>query len=48
MLIGITYDLREDYLEMGFSEEETAELESIETIEAIEFVLKKWDMKLKG
>ena len=41
MLIGITYDLREDYLEMGFSEEETAELESIETIEAIEFVLKK-------
>lgn len=41
MLVGIAYDLREDYLAMGFSEEETAELDRIETIEAIEFVLKK-------
>jgi D-alanine-D-alanine ligase len=41
MLVGITYDLREDYLAMGFSKEETAELDRIETIEAIEFVLKK-------
>ena len=39
MLIGITYDLRKDYLAMGFSEEETAELDKLETIEAIEDVI---------
>lgn len=39
MFIGITYDLRKDYLAMGFSEEETAELDKLETIEAIEDVL---------
>lgn len=35
MIIGMTYDLRKDYLEMGFSEEETAEFDSEETIEAL-------------
>jgi len=39
MLIGITYDLRVDYLAKGYSEEETAELDSEETIKAIEEVL---------
>ncbi|HEY9161338.1 MAG TPA: D-alanine--D-alanine ligase [Desulfomonilia bacterium] len=36
MLIGLTYDLKDDYLKEGFSKEETAEFDSIETIEAIE------------
>lgn len=40
MLVGITYDLGEDYLSMGYSEEETAELDSVETIEAIEYFLR--------
>ncbi len=35
MRIGITYDLRSDYLSQGFGEEETAEFDSIETIDAI-------------
>ncbi len=34
--IGITYDLRQDYLAQGFSEEETAEFDRIDTIQAIE------------
>jgi D-alanine-D-alanine ligase len=41
MKIGITYDLREDYLKMGFSEEETAEFDQAGTINAIENTLKK-------
>lgn len=41
MKIGITYDLRQDYLEMGYSEEETAEFDSISTIEAIDNTLQK-------
>ncbi len=36
MLIGITYDLKDDYLKQGFSAEEAAEFDSVETIEAIE------------
>jgi D-alanine-D-alanine ligase len=36
MKIGITYDLREEYLQRGFTEEETAEFDSEETIHAIE------------
>src|SRR5512133_622034 len=39
MKVGITYDLRVEYLEQGYSQEETAEFDSIETIEAIESVL---------
>lgn len=35
MRIGVTYDLRSDYLAMGYSEEETAEFDSDVTIEAI-------------
>jgi D-alanine-D-alanine ligase len=36
MRIGLTYDLRSDYLKEGFSEEETAEFDKESTIEAIE------------
>jgi len=35
MIIGMTYDLKREYLEMGFSKEEVAEFDSEETIEAI-------------
>jgi D-alanine-D-alanine ligase len=34
--IGFTYDLKDDYLARGFSEEEAGEFDVIETIEAIE------------
>ena len=40
MKIGITYDLREDYMKMGFTEEETAEFDQAGTINAIENALK--------
>jgi D-alanine-D-alanine ligase len=36
MRVGITYDLRQDYRAMGMSEEETAEFDRADTIEAIE------------
>lgn len=39
MKIGLTYDLREDYLAEGYSEEETAEFDRPDTIEAIESAL---------
>jgi len=37
--IGITYDLRQDYLDLGFSEEETAEFDRPDTINSIESTL---------
>jgi len=39
MNIGLTYDLRTEYLAAGFSEEETAEFDRESTIEAIESAL---------
>jgi D-alanine-D-alanine ligase len=39
MLVGITYDLRDEYIKMGFSEEETAEFDRADTIDAIENAL---------
>ena len=39
MKIGITYDLRQAWLDMGYSEEETAEFDRESTIEAIEHTL---------
>jgi D-alanine-D-alanine ligase len=39
MKVGITYDLREDYLARGYGEEETAEFDRLDTIEAIEGTL---------
>ncbi len=35
MKIGITYDLREEYLALGFSREQTAELDRPETVDGI-------------
>lgn len=35
MRIGLTYDLREDYLALGYGDEETAELDKPQTIDAI-------------
>ncbi|MBK5201219.1 MAG: ATP-grasp domain-containing protein [Spirochaetaceae bacterium] len=37
--IGLTYDLKDDYLKMGFSSELVAEFDSIETINAIDEAL---------
>lgn len=39
MIIGITYDLRDEYLQMGYTEEETGEFDRVDTIEAIETTL---------
>jgi D-alanine-D-alanine ligase len=38
--IGIAYDLREDYLAEGYGDEETAEFDQLDTIEAIERTLR--------
>jgi D-alanine-D-alanine ligase len=40
MLVGLTYDLRRDYLARGYSEAEVAEFDSPETVEAIAAALK--------
>ncbi|MFZ5830806.1 MAG: D-alanine--D-alanine ligase family protein [Planctomycetota bacterium] len=40
MLIGLTYDLRSDYLALGYSQEEVAEFDCPETIEGIENALR--------
>lgn len=40
MRVGFTYDLRDDYLQAGYSLEETAEFDSVNTIEAIEGALR--------
>jgi D-alanine-D-alanine ligase len=39
MIVGLTYDLRQDYLDLGYSEEETAEFDRIDTIDAIDGAL---------
>ncbi len=39
MLVGITYDLKDDYIALGYSEEEAAEFDSPATIEGIESAL---------
>ena len=36
MRLGFTYDLRDDYLREGYSAEEAAEFDELETIEAID------------
>ena len=41
MKVGLTYDLRSDYLKEGFSEEETAEFDKESTVEAIEGALQR-------
>lgn len=44
MRVGLTYDLRQDYLAAGHGLEETAEFDSIETIEAIEGALRRYGL----
>jgi len=39
MLVGLTYDLKDDYLAQGFSDEEVAEFDRLDTIEGIESAL---------
>jgi D-alanine-D-alanine ligase len=39
MKVGLTYDLRDEYLALGYGEEETAELDKPDTIEGIENAL---------
>lgn len=41
MLIGLTYDLRSEYLAAGYTEEETAEFDRADTIDSIENALKE-------
>ncbi|MEJ5375792.1 MAG: D-alanine--D-alanine ligase [bacterium] len=41
MKIGITYDLREQYLALGYGEEETAEFDQPQTIQAIQETLQE-------
>jgi D-alanine-D-alanine ligase len=45
MIVGITCDLRSEYLKMGYSKEETAEFDREDTIEAIESALNKLGFK---
>lgn len=47
MKIGLVYDLRSDYLKLGYSEEETAEFDSEETIASIETALKECGHKVE-
>jgi D-alanine-D-alanine ligase len=41
MRIGLTYDLRQEYLAAGFTEDETAEFDRAETVEHIESALRR-------
>lgn len=47
MLIGFTYDLKDDYLQKGYSIEEVAELDSEETIQAIETALQRCNFEVE-
>jgi D-alanine-D-alanine ligase len=40
VILGIAYDLRDDYLAEGYGDEETAEFDRLDTIEAIEGTLR--------
>ena len=41
MIVGLTYDLRSDYLREGYSEEQTAEFDRESTVEALENTIKQ-------
>lgn len=45
MIAGIAYDLRNEYIALGFSEEEAAEFDSEETVDAIEKALSELGYK---
>jgi D-alanine-D-alanine ligase len=42
MRVALVYDLRDEYLAAGFGDEETAEFDRVETIDAIEFALREF------
>ena len=42
MRIALVYDLRDDYRALGFSEEEIAEFDNIDTIDELEGALARW------
>ena len=50
MRVGLVYDLRDDYLALGFSEEETAEFDSVGTIDALDNALSRlgWRVERVG
>jgi D-alanine-D-alanine ligase len=41
MRVGLTYDLRSEYLALGYSEDETAEFDRDETVQAIETAVQR-------
>lgn len=45
MLVGLTYDLRQDYLALGFGEEEVAEFDSPATVDAVEKTLRSLGLR---
>jgi len=45
MRIGLTYDLRSDYLAQGYTEDETAEFDRDDTIASIENALRRLGMR---
>lgn len=45
MKIGLTYDLRDEYLAQGYGEEETAELDKPDTIDGIEEAIRELGFK---
>jgi len=45
MKVGITYDLKSEYLQMGFSDEEAGEFDREDTIDAIENALMELEYK---
>ncbi|MFB3905455.1 MAG: D-alanine--D-alanine ligase [Acidobacteriota bacterium] len=47
MNIGLTYDLKDDYLQLGYGKEETAELDSIRTIDALDSTLTELGYQVK-
>ena len=47
MKVGLTYDLRQEYLDRGFGEEETAEFDSAETIDALDSVLSSFGYQVE-
>lgn len=50
MKLGLVYDLRDDYLALGYSEEDTAEFDSIFTIDALDGALTRlgWSVERVG
>ncbi|MCB9897801.1 MAG: D-alanine--D-alanine ligase [Planctomycetes bacterium] len=41
MIVGLTYDLRDDYLAAGFDEDQVAEFDRVDTIDALEAALRE-------